>query len=734
MNRLLKVAVCVLMVVLVSLAGLMSVFVLGDGYFTAIREYPKQGRLLSLSDVPHDRSDRTLNVLLDAVGADGGVVVRSDLLTSPVDGSAGGYRLGVYGDVTAHASTMRLRYLGASILDEHNLSRLMTATNENATLGLDQVRPDMIADLPGTRTGVRLVVMQLNALVRQSGTVNGDYRIVGLDDGQFRDLVSRVSEASGIAGDQLTSASSGSSFTDSFMTLVTLALIAVASLALILIVVLGTFQEFSRLGVYMLLGWSRLGYGAVLYRPFLLFLPVIIPIPVLIIGWGLSGFPFTPQLALAMLAPSLATAAIVLLALGCGVLALLSVRPVAAIRNRVSKRAMLVVIAIVYVLASAGLVAGAHAVDAPMAGVRNLTQVSAQWSRYRSMRILYKDSRGTNHTSTSGLSDDHAKEIYDWYTSIEREDGVYLANTRYYGRSLVASWRHLYQQVPEQAFWYFTMSPNYLAAQGFTVDPNVAARAEAGERVYLIPDTMPQNEQERMRGYLTETSMKYKDWESPIHTTFMNTGAVGFVTYHPSTPLFTWSDDPDQPSDVTDPVILLATGANMTPFETESLGAVGLTNSYIKLDAAAAQRYTAPGYLAKYHLEDNNPVFRTTADFIAGMRKSLTEFMQLFGGLAITAMIFQLIGVATLCRIYAMTYRETIAVKRLLGYPLRRIFAPAFTLIITVSAIVLLAALLLGSQAGVIAAAVTMLFQLVLMTVQSRTLATSQLQTMIKTE
>ncbi|WP_033493607.1 hypothetical protein [Bifidobacterium biavatii] len=70
MNRLLKVAVCMLTVVLVSLSGLMSVFVLGDGYFTAIREYPKQGRLLSLSDVPQDRSDRTLNALLDAADTD----------------------------------------------------------------------------------------------------------------------------------------------------------------------------------------------------------------------------------------------------------------------------------------------------------------------------------------------------------------------------------------------------------------------------------------------------------------------------------------------------------------------------------------------------------------------------------------------------------------------------------------------------------------------------------------
>ncbi|WP_125981124.1 hypothetical protein [Bifidobacterium goeldii] len=715
------------------LSGVLSLFTLSDGYLAAMRAYPSQGRMLSLTDVSQDRSARTLSTLTSVVAQARAVVVRSDVLLSPVDGSVEGYRLGVYGDVAAHPDEMAFRYQDANVLDAKLLSRLLQS-DVDATLGLDRVSADTIVSLPSARFGARLTVIQLDALVRRSGTVNGDYRIIGLDDAGFRSLVRQVSKASGVDADRLTSPLHGSSTEDSFMRLIVLALLVVAAGALVLLSVLGAFQEFSRLGVYLMLGWSRLGYAAHIYRSLLVCSLVVMAVPFAVTLWGMEGFPLTVQLAVSGLTPGLIVAGIVLAASALGALVLLSVRPVSAIRNRVSKKALLVVIAMVYVLASVGLVAGAHALDAPMNEVSKLGQVNMRWSRYDSLRLLYKESRGTNHTESSGLSGDHMREVYDWYTSIEGKDGVYIANTRHFNTGLLAQWKGLYEQVPEQAFWYFIASPNYLNDQGFDLDPDTAARAEAGERMFLIPDTMDSAEQERMRGYLTETSMKYKDWTSSIHTTFMDAGKIGFATYHPSTPLFTWSDDLSQPAETTDPVILVATGADMTPFEAESLGATGLTNSYVKLSETAAQRYTATTYLAQYQLEDNNPIYRPASDFIAGLRKSLTEFIQLFGGIALLAALFQLVGMVTLCRIYAVTYRETIAVKRLLGYSLTDIFAPAFIMVVAVSAMSILAAILLGSTAGIAATAMMLVFQLILLAVQSRTLSSGQVQVMIKSE
>ena len=698
MHRWLRWSSCLVIVVMAMLSGMLSLFALGDGYMAAVRAYPLQGRALSLSDVPQERSSRTLNALMSGVEEAHAVVVRSDVLVSPVDGSVEGYRLGVYGDVGAHSDEVTFRYQGVDVLDLDLLSRLLRS-DADATLGLDRVSADMIASLPAARFGGRLVVVRLDTLERLSGTVNGDYRIIGLDDTGFRALAQRVSEASGIDADRLTSPLHGSSTEDSFMRMIALALLAVAAVALVLLLVLGAFQEFSRLGVYLLLGWSRLGYAVRIYRPLMVCALVSMVVPFAVTLWGMEGFPVTVQLVVTGLMPGAMVVGIVLAASALGALVLLSVRPVA-----------------------------------PMNEVSKLGQVNARWGRYDSLRLLYKDSRGTNHTESSGTSGDHMREVYDWYTSIEGRDGVYIANTRHFDAGLLAQWKGLYEQVPEQAFWYFIVSPNYLKDQGFDLDQDTVARAKAGERMFLIPDTMDAAEQERIRGYLTETSMKYKDWNSNIHTTFMDTGKIGFATYHPSTPLFTWSDDLSQPAETTDPVILVATGADMTPFEAESLGATGLTNSYIKLGETAARQYTTPEYLAEYRLEDNNPIYRPASDFIAGLRKSLTEFIQLFGGIALLAALFQLIGMATLCRVYAVTYRETIAVKRLLGYSLTGIFAPAFVMVAVVSAISILATVLLGSTAGSIAAAATFVFQLILLAVQSRTLSSGQVQVMIKSE
>lgn len=278
MHRWLRWSSCLVIVVMAMLSGMLSLFALGDGYMAAVRAYPLQGRALSLSDVPQERSSRTLNALMSGVEEAHAVVVRSDVLVSPVDGSVEGYRLGVYGDVGAHSDEVTFRYQGVDVLDLDLLSRLLRS-DADATLGLDRVSADMIASLPAARFGGRLVVVRLDTLERLSGTVNGDYRIIGLDDTGFRALAQRVSEASGIDADRLTSPLHGSSTEDSFMRMIALALLAVAAVALVLLLVLGAFQEFSRLGVYLLLGWSRLGYAARIYRPLMVCALVSMVVP-----------------------------------------------------------------------------------------------------------------------------------------------------------------------------------------------------------------------------------------------------------------------------------------------------------------------------------------------------------------------------------------------------------------------------------------------------------------------
>lgn len=56
------------------------------------------------------------------------------------------------------------------------------------------------------------------------------------------------------------------------------------------------------------------------------------------------------------------------------------------------------------------------------------------------------------------------EDSYNWYRSIENEEGVYIINTCYNSDELLQIWREeqVYKNVPGKAFWEFTVSPSYL--------------------------------------------------------------------------------------------------------------------------------------------------------------------------------------------------------------------------------------------------------------------------------
>ena len=244
---------------------------------------------------------------------------------------------------------------------------------------------------------------------------------------------------------------------------------------------------------------------------------------------------------------------------------------------------------------------------------------------------------------------------------------------------MLNAWSGVYASVPEQPFWYVAASPNYLAAQGFKVNADLVARAEAGERVFLIPDTWADSTQAAMRGWLTEKSDI--SYEPSIRTAFFDDRVVSFEGYRPTEPLFSWSTDPAGRQGATDAVILVTTPENMVPFESESLVAVGLENSYVKLDADAATSYANPSYLAPFHLDDNQVEFLPVSDFVAGLTKTIQSVLQLFGAVILFLSLFCLIMLMALTKLYSTTYREALAVKRMLGYSSVSIFAPALALI-----------------------------------------------------
>ena len=88
-------------------------------------------------------------------------------------------------------------------------------------------------------------------------------------------------------------------------------------------------------------------------------------------------------------------------------------------------------------------------------------------------------------------------------------------------------------------------SPSYLRSQGVDVSQEALNRAERGERIFLIPESLKTSESAALQGWLRETSQV--TGETSITTEYVKDPRVGFVPFAPDEPLFTWNTDPTRP-------------------------------------------------------------------------------------------------------------------------------------------------------------------------------------------
>ena len=179
-------------------------------------------------------------------------------------------------------------------------------------------------------------------------------------------------------------------------------------------------------------------------------------------------------------------------------------------------------------------------------------------------------------------------DMFDWYRSVEGEEGIYVLHSDRFSDGLLREWEKLgvYDCVPENGFWHFAVSPNYLADIGFELTPEEQEEIAGGVRLYLLPDTLTPEEAERMKAFLTEDAMWGLDGEPMIDTVFQRERKIAFRSYH-----FDGALDSVSEGMITNPVIYVTTCANMKFFESESLIATGRTDSLIKLTKAAYERW-----------------------------------------------------------------------------------------------------------------------------------------------
>ena len=160
----------------------------------------------------------------------------------------------------------------------------------------------------------------------------------------------------------------------------------------------------------------------------------------------------------------------------------------------------------------------------------------------------------------------------------------------------------VYEHVPNEAFWVFTVSPNYLKKMGINVDKSVVEKAKSGTRVYLIPEDKTDEESRLLREMLKEHDTR-SIRQDDISTIFNKKQEFNFIKYNSEKGMFSWNTKSLNNLMIKKPIILISTPNNMTFRESEGLIAIGLEDSYVKLEGKALEKYANSEYLSKFNLD-----------------------------------------------------------------------------------------------------------------------------------
>ncbi|MFC5281741.1 hypothetical protein ACFPGO_07655 [Arcanobacterium canis] len=732
MKRFLKLTLSLLIALAGVLVGLSSTLSFGDEYMRVIAGYPATNTVLNLSAISDDGLvGKAVRVAQGEVEKNGGVIVRRDPLVSRINGQTEGYRFGFGGKLSNAPAQAELEFGGVKIFSQENLAAL-SKSQQKSTLGLDQVQAEVIADIPSIDFSSRAVGMHLDELITRSGTARGAYYVIGLTPSRFDKISDKIAGIVATPKAQITAITSGESATEGVFLPIIRAFLAIDLIMISMMFLVGIYQSMKQMGIYLLLGLTKREFLTTMWRFSLIGAGIGVASIGVIEVWERWEFSINTQTVIDISANIGLYIVSLLIACVPTILAASAIHPVNAIRNRVSQRVIVGAIAVLFILTSGASITGLHFIDGPMIQIAKIQEIRSQWQPVEQTRILHEDRPGTNQLSSNGASEGKQREYFNWYASIEDKPGVQLINTFDFNAQTIKQWREdfSYENLPIEPFWYFAASPNYLRSTHFDVPKTDEELARSGVRVYYIPESYSREQQKAIRGWLTENDKDRLD--SPIVTKFTKNPRFEFRTYIPREKFFTWNAQAPQNSTVSDPVIYLATTENMTYFENESLGATGLEDSYIKLDAQAAEKYANERYLSQYHLEDNAPQFIPVSDFLAGLHKSFVRLLQLFGTVIALGALIETILLVGLVQLYGKAHAQCVAVMRLLGYPLIRIFWAPFALVFATTVIGTLIGIPLKSDGILCITPILGAIQIVVLFAVARRTATTHISHILK--
>ena len=713
-NKLLKYLVCVMVIVQGFLFSLVVTFYMDLNYFHELNSQPVSSLYIKLKTIPEGKADETFR-FLKAYSVEKGIFyMRKDHLLDR-EGNLNGIIFGIDGDLSKNKDKLNFEFLGQSIINGDKLKKLLDSKENDATLGIQETSLKKIDTIPRFRYGKNIVFKKLESVVKETKTINGEYRIVGLEKSQQADFLKRLSEVSGVDSKVFFDGKSGYNIDDSFKEMTVVGIFIIHSMVLLALMVVITIRSLPNLGKFMLQGWSRYAFAVKLYQP-MLYTGFISTILFILYGMFLTNVTFNSiTFYSVMLGLGLLNFIIILLILSVSSVFIFLVSPIAAIRERFPKRVYMLTALAVYIVFNLMLIGVSSYIDGPYREIEKNIDISNKWSQVSEYKILRKVSIGEDQASFNRQSKELFKDFYNWYKSISEDKDVSIVNTSYISKDLLNSYKNdkVYEHVPNEAFWVFTVSPNYLKKMGINVDKSVVEKAKSGTRVYLIPEDKTDEESRLLREMLKENDTR-SIRQDDISTIFNKKQEFKFIKYNSEKGMFSWNTKSLNNLMIKKPIILISTPNNMTFRESEGLIAIGLEDSYVKLEGKALEKYANSEYLSKFNLDDNEIEFASVKSFVDGVQKTLWTTVQLFFGLMAAITFIVVVLLITIILIFQNSYREKIFIKKFLGYSNFNIYKLPIFIISLIVAFDMISVILLKSKIGVVYIFLVSILQLIL--------------------
>lgn len=678
-----------ILIVCLSLSSLIfSKGILEERIHKHIAAWQSEGNVIHTTRLTTDQKTALISALHENVNETNLVAVTGQ--HSSLHGGERLYTFSVLGTPTPKEAFEPLSIMGSTIISSSRVQTLINATpRKYFGYGIDP--SNRIDTMPNIRAGISLRIDTLT-----SGEQVGDYvKFLQFRSNYTFDIfVQQIAKTIGVEASTLTNKVSGSSTSLGIVTLIGGGIFVLLSIIFCLFTVSHSLFELKKLGVHLMLGWSKVDFAKKLFAPYVL--PILIIIG-LVFGLSLficDGFLLTPELIFASLFQAIPTILTVFLSVCIAILPILFIHPVDAIASKYSKSGF-------YLLTITSLCAclimiftGSLYMNQPIELYQDMVRTQAAWHNHKDWYVLQDfvqhDERFT------GSVNSYAKSMYQWYAEHEQKPGVYLAKTNYVTEDTIKAYLPTAHQL--SAFWQLTTSLSYLDELGIPLTQEEREKVVRGERLHLIPKSLDSNIVQELKNYLLASRKVY---DSDIVTAYMKSPKGTFRKYSGETSLFTWTTQPNLPTHAQNVVITVVSAQSMVPFESESLTAAGLENSYIKLKKTAHLDILDEKGLATLHATSIKPRFTSVENYISEFRKSLENFFIMTGIIFSLLVLTVCIMIVSIITIINQIKGQEMAIRHMLGFSIWRMYKSQIILLNILIVLGLIVSIVAQSLAGI---------------------------------